>query len=77
MYMERIYVPNSHKMKNLILREMDNVPYHGHPYYEKNIAAVKSQYYWPDMKQEVVDFIAKCLECQKVKDENRHPIGFI
>jgi hypothetical protein len=77
MYMGRIYVPNSHKMKNFILREMDNVPYHGHPCYEKNIAAVKSQYYWPDMKKEVVDFIAKCLECQKVKDENRHPVGFI
>jgi hypothetical protein len=29
------------------------------------------------MKKEVVDFIAKCLECQKVKVEHRHPTGFL
>jgi hypothetical protein len=29
------------------------------------------------MKKEVVDFIARCLECQKVKVEHRHPTGFL
>ena len=29
------------------------------------------------MKKEVVDFIAKCLECQKVKAKHRHPTGFL
>ena len=52
---------------------MHKVPYVGHPGYQKTIATVKSQYYWPGMKKEVVDFIAKCLECQKVKVEHRHP----
>jgi hypothetical protein len=56
---------------------MHNVPYVGHPGYQKTIAAIKSQYYWPGMKKEVVDFIAKCFECQKVKDEHRHPTGFL
>jgi hypothetical protein len=54
------------------LREIHNVPY---ARYQKTIAAVKSQYYWPGVKKEVVDFIAKCLECQKVKAEHRHPAG--
>ena len=56
---------------------MHNVPYARHPGYQKTIAAFKNQYYWPSMKKEVVDFIAKCLECQKVKDENRHPTSLI
>jgi hypothetical protein len=77
MYRGRIYVPNSQELKNLILREMHNVPYAGHPGYQKTIAAVKSQYYWPGMKKEVVDFIAKCLECQKVKVEHIHPVGLL
>jgi hypothetical protein len=72
-----IYVPNSHELKNVILREMHNVPYVGHPCYQKTIAVAKSQYYWPGMKKEVVDFIAKCLECRKVKGEHRHPAGLI
>jgi hypothetical protein len=29
------------------------------------------------MKKEVVDVIAKCLECQKVKAEYRHPAGLL
>jgi hypothetical protein len=29
------------------------------------------------MKKEVVDFIARCLECQKVKAEHRHPAGLL
>ena len=30
MYMGIIYVPNSQELKNMILREMHNVPYVGH-----------------------------------------------
>jgi hypothetical protein len=77
MYKGRIYVPNSQKLKNMILREKHHVPYDGHPGYQKTIATIKSQYYWPDMKKEVVDFISKCLECQKDKAEHRHPTGFL
>jgi hypothetical protein len=25
----------------------------------------------------IVDFIARCLECQKVKDEQKHPTGLL
>ena len=53
---------------------MHNVPYVGNPGYQKTIAAVKKQYYQPGVKKEVDDFIAKCLECQKVKAEHRQPI---
>jgi hypothetical protein len=73
----KIYVPNSHELENLILREIHNIPYVGHPRYQKAIAAVRSQYYWPGMKKEVADFISKCLECQKVNDEHRKPIGLL
>ena len=77
MYKGIIYVPNSHELKNLILGEMNNVPYDGHLGYQKTIAAVKSQYYWLGMKKEIVDFIAICLECQKVKLEHRHPTSLL
>jgi hypothetical protein len=64
-------------MKNIVLREMHNVPYVGHPRYHKTIAVVRGQYFWPGMKKDVVDYIARCMECQKVKDEHRHPIGLL
>jgi hypothetical protein len=76
-YKSRVYVPNSQELKKIIFREMHNVPYVGHLGYRKTIATVKSQHYWPGMKKEFVEYIAKCLECQKVKDEHIHPVGLL
>jgi hypothetical protein len=61
----------------MILKEMHNVPYVGQPRYQKTVSAVKSQYYWPSMKKEIVEYIAKCMECQKVKANHRHPAGLL
>ena len=33
------------------------------------ITAVRSHFFWPGMKKDVVDYIAQCMECQKVKAE--------
>jgi hypothetical protein len=77
LYRNRVYVPNSFELRNAILKEMHNVPYAGHPGYHKTISVVKSQYYWPVMKREIYDFIAKCLECQRVKAEHRHLAGLL
>jgi hypothetical protein len=51
LYRNIIYVPNSHELKSMLLKEMHNVPYVGHPGYQKMVAAVKSHYYWPGMKK--------------------------
>jgi hypothetical protein len=56
----------------VILKEMHNVPYAGHLGYQKIVSTIKNQYSWPDMKREIAEHIAKCLECQKVKIEHRH-----
>jgi hypothetical protein len=53
------------------------VSYDGHPRYQKSIAVVRSQYFWPRMNKEVVNYVVICLECQKVKNEHRHPVGLL
>jgi ribonuclease HI len=77
LYKNIIYVPNVQDLKLMILNEMHNVPYVGHPGYQKTVAAVKSHYFWPGMKREIAKYIARCMECQKVKDEHRHPTGLL
>jgi hypothetical protein len=57
----------------MILKEMHNVPYAGHPGYHKTMASIKSHYFLPGMKKEIAEYIAICMECQKVKAEHRHP----
>jgi hypothetical protein len=61
----------------MILHEMHNVPYAGHPGYQKIVAAIKSHYFWLGMKKEIAQYIARCMECQKVKAKNRHPTGLL
>jgi hypothetical protein len=42
---------------------MHNVPYAGHPGYQKIVAAVKSHYFWLGMKIEIDEYIGRCMEC--------------
>jgi hypothetical protein len=77
LYRNKIYVPNSSKLRSTILKEMHNVPNVGHPGYQKPVSTVKSQYYWPRIKREIVEYVVKCLECQRAKAKHRHPHGLL
>jgi hypothetical protein len=77
MHKNRICVPSFGELSNLVLKEMHNVPCAGHPGYQKTIAAVRSRFFWLIMKNDVSNYISRCMECQRVKDEHRHPMGLI
>jgi hypothetical protein len=72
LFKNKIFVPNVQDLKHMILHEMHNVPYAGHPRYQKIVDVIKSHYFWPVMKREIVEYIARCTECQKFKAEHRH-----
>jgi hypothetical protein len=76
LYRNKVYVPNSIELRNLILKEMHNVTYARITGYRKTISSIRGQYYWHGMKKYVVNFIVRCMECQKVRVENKHPAGF-
>jgi hypothetical protein len=77
LYKNRLYVPNVQELKMKIIKEMHNVAYARHPRYQKTMAAVKSHYFWLGMKKEIVEYITRCMECQKVKAKHRHPTGLL
>jgi hypothetical protein len=41
------------------------------------ITTTKKLFYWPRMKKDIADYLAKCLECQQVKVEYIHPTGML
>jgi hypothetical protein len=47
------FVLNVQDLKRIILHEMHNAPYVGHPGYQRTITAVKIQYFWLGMKREI------------------------
>jgi hypothetical protein len=77
LYNNRLYVSNSMDLRHLIMDEFHRRPYVGHPGYQKMITTVRQLYYCLGMKQYSAHYIVKCLECQQVKVEHRHPAGIL
>ena len=38
---------------------------------------LKQNYWWPNMKREIVDWVSKYLTCQKMKAEHHRPSGLL
>ena len=76
-FRDNIYVLDSSELKKVILREFHVKPYSGQPGYQKTLTAVKKFYYWTNLKKDVVDFVARCLDCQRVKAKCKHLGGLL
>jgi hypothetical protein len=76
-YKNRLYVPNYDDLKRFIMDELHKRPYTGHPGYQKMITTTRKQFYWPGLKKDIANYLSKCLECQQVKAEHRHPAGLL
>ena len=73
LYKDRLYVPNVPKIKLFILNEIHKTLYSGHPSDHKTITMLGKDYFWANMKNELVEYIVRCFECQQVKIEHQHP----
>ena len=76
-YKGRWCVPKDDELKKRILEEAHNSPYSVHPGGDKLYKDLKKTFWWPNMKKDVAEFVARCLTCQKVKFEHRRPQGKI
>lgn len=70
-------VPNDPFLKDEIMKEAHNTPYSVHPGGSKMYKDLKLSFWWPGMKKDVAEFVAKCLVCQKVKIEHQRPGGLL
>ncbi|XP_074291332.1 uncharacterized protein LOC141618117 [Silene latifolia] len=57
-----------------ILTEAHSTPYSVHPGGDKLYKDLKKIFWWPWMK-EVAEFVSRSLTCQRVKGENKRPLG--
>jgi hypothetical protein len=74
-YIGRMYIHNCDNLKTFMMDELHKRPFVGHPGYQKMITATRKLFYLPVLKKDVVDYLAKCLECQQVKEQQWHPKG--
>jgi len=66
-----VCVPAIEALKKKILDEGHNTPCSLHPGENKPYKDLKQTFWWSNMKKEVVDYMTKCLTCQRVKIEHQ------
>jgi hypothetical protein len=76
-YRNILYIPSCDELKSFTMEKLHKRPYIVHPGYQEMITATRKQFYWSGLKNDIDDYLAKCLECQQVKTEHRHPIGLL
>jgi len=62
-----VCAPTVEALKKKILDEGHNTLHSVHPGGTKLYKNLNYAFWWSNMKQEVADYVAKCLTCQKVK----------
>jgi hypothetical protein len=63
-FKNKLYIPNSTKLKLTVLDEVHKRPYSGHLGYQKMITTLRKLFYWPNMKGKTVEYLARCQDCQ-------------
>ncbi|GAU51168.1 hypothetical protein TSUD_412030 [Trifolium subterraneum] len=69
----RISVLNDVDLKRLILEEAHKSGFSIHPGSTKMYHDLKKNYWWPNMKTEIAEFVSRCIVCQQVKIEHQKP----
>lgn len=72
-----MYIPRVPEIRRIILEEFHTAPYSGHPGVTKMMADIKPLYFRKGMKREIMDYVARCLECQRVKAEHCYPASLL
>ena len=63
-YKDIIYIPNVVDLRRVVMDEINQDPYYGHPGYQKTISTARKQYFWPGMKKYMAEYISRCMKCQ-------------
>jgi hypothetical protein len=57
--------------KRHIIQSHHDSPVHGHPGISKTVQLTERLYWWPKMRQDIMEYVKGCAECQRHKVNNR------
>ncbi|XP_042032226.1 uncharacterized protein LOC121778901 [Salvia splendens] len=76
-YNRRIFVSSRSSARTPILIEYHSSKSAGHPGFERTLRRVTADFYWPNMKKEVKQFVEACVVCQTTKYSTQKPAGLL
>ena len=69
----RLCILNINELKDAILEEAYSSTYAMNPCSTKMYKTLKKTYWWPYLKQEIAEYVVKCLICQQVIPVRQRP----
>ena len=73
----RVYVPDSRDLRLRILQMCHDHPVAGHYGREKTLDLVRRDFFWPRLRDDVVDFVKSCTTCARTKVPRHKPYGLL
>ncbi|KAJ1692761.1 hypothetical protein LUZ63_009459 [Rhynchospora breviuscula] len=74
---DRVCVPENTELRKEILSEAHESGYTIHPGEVKMYKDLRRYFWWPNMKKDVSEFVAKCMVCQQVKADRKKIPGLL
>jgi len=72
-FQDRIVVPSTQDLRQMVMREAHTTPYSVHPGTNKMYQDLRRSYWWPRMRADITDFVARCQVYQQVRIEHQRP----
>ncbi|CAN6462677.1 unnamed protein product [Victoria cruziana] len=76
-YQDRVWLPDDEELKLIVLTELHNSRFTIHPGGTKMYREARRTFWWPRMKNDIAEFVARCLICQQIKVEHQRPGGLL
>lgn len=73
----QIYAPPSESIRQEIIGSRHASPTAGHGGTAKTFDLVSREYYWPEMRKDIIKFVNKCDVCQRTKTPRHLPHGYL
>ena len=76
-YEEKTWIPEDQTLQKEIIRNNHDNIEAGHGGSAKTLDLKNRTYYWPEMRQQVKQYVKNCDNCQRIKSNNHAPYGFL
>ncbi|KAJ7943087.1 Retrotransposon protein, putative, Ty3-gypsy subclass [Quillaja saponaria] len=73
----RLFVPKAGDLRRTLMKECHDTLWAGHPGWQRTYALLKQGYYWPQMREDAVNYSKTCLICQQDKVERKKVAGLL
>ncbi|TYK01362.1 reverse transcriptase [Cucumis melo var. makuwa] len=73
----QLYVPRAGDLRKKLLYECHDTLWAGHPGWQRTYALLKKGYFWPNIRDDVMQYTKTCLICQQDKVEKVKVAGLL